>query len=481
LSSQRSELHLRTANTIEVRAAGRISEVAEALAYHYSLSRQHDRAFKYCALAGRKCLDIYSLEEAERYFRKSLNLLEAAPGCADDQAMATVAVSLLEVLYLKGDLLGLRQAAESWLPRLEALGDTPQLVSALYFHCMLLDHHCDFVAAEVRAKLALSIAQRLNDTRAQAYARSALFFCSTMLGRHTLEEAEAEGSRVLETCIRAGDNYVLNWAYWSIAWDYVCRGLTNKARVWALKLIDAGRARQDDRALGMAYWTLAWIDIQDHHFADAIANAQLCRKTAATPYDRNAGEMAIATGLLLEGKIGEGLAQLLALKKWALANGWLYSAGGVDFAAGPALAATGRIAAGIRMLKAGIAACDASGCRAMASWNRLSLAELYLRMLSADKAPSLKFVLSNLRPIVWVSMYGNQQAQRLLREVLQNDQIHELSTSRGWIEIHLARLYLLKGASDQARTHLKAARVAATAQGSTPMLNEILSIERTLS
>jgi hypothetical protein len=155
--------------------------------------------------------------------------------------------------------------------------------------------------------------------------------------------------------------------YWSIAWDYACRGLTNKACVWALKLNDAGRARQDDRALGMAYWTLAWIDIQDHHFADAIANAQRCRKTAATPFDRNAGEMVNATGLLLEGKIGEGLAQLLALKKWALANGWLYSAGGVDFAAGPALAATGRIAEGIRMLKAGIAACDATGSRAMAS------------------------------------------------------------------------------------------------------------------
>ena len=88
----------------------------------------------------------------------------------------------------------------------------------------------------------------------------------------------------------------------------------------------------------MAYGTLAWIDIQYHHFADAIENAQWCRKTAATPYDRNAGEMASATGLLLEGRIGEGLTQLLALKNWALAGGWLYSAGGVDFAVGPALA-----------------------------------------------------------------------------------------------------------------------------------------------
>lgn len=481
LSSPRSELHLRVANAIELRGTTRISEVAETLAYHFSLSARHDKAFRYCSLSGRKCLDIYSLEESERYFRKALSLLSSAPQCADDQAMATVVASLLEVLYLRGDLLGLREIAEGYIPRLQAFGDTPQLVFALYFHCMLLEHHCDFAAAEVRAKLALAIAQRLNDIRAQAYAQSALMFCSTILGRHTLEAAEIEGSRVLEVCIRAGDNYILNWAYWSIAWDYVCRGLTKKARIWALKLIDAGRQRQDDRALGMAYWTLAWIDIQDHRFGDAIANAQRCRKTAATPFDRNAGTMASATGLLLEGRIEEGLAQLLALKKWALADGWLYSASGVDFAAGPALAATGRIAEGIRILKAGIAACEATGSRAMASWNRMALAELYLRMLSAEKRPSIKFILSNLGAIMWVWIFGNRRARQLLGEVAQNDQIHERSTSRGWIEIDLAKLCILKKQPDLARRHLRTAQLAATAQDSTLMLNEIDAICASLS
>jgi hypothetical protein len=476
LSSQRSELHLRVANAIERRGAARVNEVAETLAYHYSLSAQHDKAFRYCSLSGRKCLDIYSLEESERYFRKALSLLSLAPQCADGQAMATVVASLLEVLYLRGDLLGLREIAEDYIPRLQTFGDTPQLVFALYFHCMLLAHHCDFAAAEVRAKLALAIAQRLNDIRAQAYAQSALMFCSTILGRHTLEAAEVEGHRVLEICIRSGDNYILNWAYWSIAWDYVCRGLTKKARVWALKLIDAGRERQDDRALGMAYWTLAWIDIQDHRFGDAIANAQRCQKTAATPFDRNAGTIASATGLLLEGRIEEGLAQLLALREWALADGWLYSASGVDFAAGPALAMTGRIAEGIRMLKAGIAACEATGSRAMASWNRMSLAQLYLQMLSAEKRPSIRFILSNLGAITWVLIFGNRQARQLLGEVVQNDQIHELSTARGWIEIDLAKLCILKKQPDLARLHLTKARVAAASQEASLMLNEIDAI-----
>jgi tetratricopeptide (TPR) repeat protein len=444
LSPLRSELHFAVANAIELRVGTRIGEVAETLAYHFSLSVRHDKTFRYCSLSGRKCLDIYSLEESERYFRKALSLLDRAPQCADDHAMATVVASLLEVLYLKGDLIGLREVAESYIPRLQVLGDTPQLVFALYFHCMLLEHHCDFRAAEDRAKLALTIAQHLNDVRAQAYAQSALFFCSTILSRHTLEAAEIEGSRVLKICTRAGDNYILNWAYWSIAWDYVCRGITKEARAWTLRLIEAGRQRKDNRALGMAYWTLAWIDIQEHRFGDAIANAQRCQKAAATPFDRNAGTMASATGLLLEGYIEEGLSQLLALKKWALSDGWLYSASGVDFAAGPALAATGHITQGIRLLEVGISACDATGSRAMGAWNRLALAELYLRMLSTQKWPSIKFVLANLGAVLRVRIFGYRRAMLLLDQVTQNDQFHEHSTTRGWIEIDLAKLCILK-------------------------------------
>ena len=364
----RAELHRKVANAIELRATSRFSEVAETLAYHFSCSDQYAKAFQYLSLSGQKCLDIYSLEEAEHNFRKALEFLDLAPNCADDQAMATVMANLLQVLYLRGDLLSLRDAAERYIPRLQAFGDTPQLVFALYFHCMLLEHFCEFRLAEGKAHLALDIAQRVGDVRAQAYALSALFFCSTVLGRYSLDVAERKGAAMLDICEQADDRYILNWAYWSIAWDYVCRGLTKKAHVWAVRLMDAGKRRRDDRAVGMAHWTLAWIDIQDLRFSDAMLNAERSLKAAATPFDRTAGTIVRATGLLLEGRLHEGLAQLLALKRWATDNGWLYSASGIDFAAGPALAAIGRVGEGIRMLEAGIVACDASGSRALASW-----------------------------------------------------------------------------------------------------------------
>jgi hypothetical protein len=146
--------------------------------------------------------------------------------------------------------------------------------------------------------------------------------------------------------------------------------------------------------------------------------------------------------LLLEGRIEEGLAELLAQRKSALADGWPYSASRVDFAAGPALR-TGRIAEGIRMLKAGIAARDTMGDRSMASWNRVVLAELFLRMLSSEKRPSFKFLLSNLGVL------------------------------RGYC---LAKLFILNKKPQLARQHPRKAQLAAAAQESAIMLNEIDAI-----
>jgi tetratricopeptide (TPR) repeat protein len=474
LSTQRTEMHLKVGNAVEQRAGSRLSEVVETLAYHFLLSGRADKAFHYCSLSGTKSLEIYSLEEAEGYFRKALNLLKQTPNCAEDAAMATVVVGLLEVLYLKGDLIGLSEIAEAYIPRLEVLGGTPQLVFALYFHCMLLNHFCEFRAAEARAKSAVSIASTLNDVRAQAYARSALLFCSIILGRHSLEEAEREGKRVLEVCTQSGDNYILNWAYWSIAWDYVCRGLTTKARNWTVQLMEAGRQRQDNRALGMAFWTLAWIDIQAYRFSDGIANAERCQRTAATPYDRTAGTMARATGLLLDGPVEEGLAQLLSIKKWALAHRWVYAASGVDFAVGPALAMTGRIGEGIRMLKTAISTSDTTGSLAIASWNRLALAELYLGILSASnqRAP-VRIILLNLLPILKVRLFGARDARLLLEQVSSNHQIHPESMTQARIELNLARVYLRQNNRDVAHQHLAKARAAAISQESALMLKEI--------
>jgi hypothetical protein len=130
---------------------------------------------------------------------------------------------------------------------------------------------------------------------------------------------------------------------------------------------------------------------------------------------------------------------------------------------------------------AGISASDVSGGVAIACWNRLSLVQLYLGMLAARKPPSIKFVLSNLPAIVKVRFVGRRETWQLLEQLARSGQIHELNTTRGWIEIAFTKLCFMKKRLDVARQHLKRANTAALAQDSAALFDEIKQFNVLLS
>ncbi len=135
---------------------------------------------------------------------------------------------------------------------------------------------------------------------------------------------------------------------------------------------------------------------------------------------------------------------------------------------------TGRIGEGIRTLKTAISASDAAGSLAIASWNRLALAELYLGILSASnrRAP-VRIILLNLLSILKVRLFGARQARLLLEQVSSNHQIHPESMTQARIELDLARVCFRQNNKDLALQHLARARSAALSQDSALMLNEI--------
>jgi hypothetical protein len=342
LKSACAALHLKIAEEVERRGANRLPEVAELLAYHYGCSSRADKAFQYLAAAGRKSLAVYSLDEAEEYCRKALRLVEAEPGCSTEQAVAEVIALLLEVLYLNGNNPAVAHEAERYMPRLEAMPDSPHLVVALGFYALTLGNKCDFRAGEAAANRALGIAERIGDARAEGYALVGLLFCGTALAKYSPAAAEFLGARLLANSEKTGDNYLQNWAYWCIAWDYLLRGLMNKSRDWAAKLISSGHQRGDPRALGMAYWTLGLIDLVGLSFDSAIANANTSVREAVTPYDRNLGLIVKATAEILQGRAAEGLVQVRKLRHWTSNAGFSYADRMLDLAEAVGLVLVGK-------------------------------------------------------------------------------------------------------------------------------------------
>jgi class 3 adenylate cyclase len=474
LSARRSAVHLRVAGGIERRSGNRLAEVAEVLAHHYCHTSHAEKAFSYLALAGRKSLDTYSMDEANHYFWRALSLFESSPHAASDKALADLIVNLLQTLALRGEYSESKRVAERYLSRLEAMGDSVQFVIACGVYGTVLNNSCDFQEAEVISKRALEMAERMGDAKSLAYARIPLMFASVILGRYSVDAAKEMGLQLLADSKRSNDNWAQNYAHFLAGWDSVTRGLMNDARHWAWKLLAAGRERRDRRAIGMGYAMLTWINIGDARYSEALANSDECLKAAVTPLDRIGAAGGKATAMTLEGAVQEGLPQLLETRQRAREKGWFWFARTLDTSAGAGLVLSGRIREGIRLLKQVILASDADGDGIRATWGRIILAEVYLGMLAGERTtPPLTVILSNLDVILAARLFGATRALALLEQAGRNDQLHEYGTIRARINMDIGMLHKLKTRPALARQFLEKARAPAELQGATFMVEKI--------
>ena len=472
LNTARSTLHLEIAGEIERRSANRLPEVAETLAYQYASTSRADKAFLYLAMAAKKCLDIHSLDEADRYARQALDLLAPNPGCADNLAVADVMANHLNILYEKSAFFEIKRVAERYMPQLEAMGDTAQLVFALYFHALALSGCNDFSACEALSRKALEVAERIGDLKARSYAMNGILNASVFLARDPLETMERMGAECLALSRRLGDNSALNYAYWNVATDYAFRGLMREAREGALKLLDAGRERDDRRALGIAHSILALIGMLIGDFHEAARHSEECVRTAAAPYERGMGAITKAGAEIFLGDQG-GLARLLAAIGVASETGWgqMVAFGTISVGVGHVLA--GRIAKGIRLLESAIAGYDARGERFYANSTKLPLAEIYLKMLTSRARPPLSVILRNLGIVLRVKFFGVRRIQALLEQAGRSPHQSESSIIRARINMNIGLLHKLKKEPDLARQFLEKARPPAEYHGAKLLVSKI--------
>jgi class 3 adenylate cyclase/tetratricopeptide (TPR) repeat protein len=473
LSASRATLHEQIATEIERRADNRLGEVAELLAHHYSNTDRVEKAFTYLSMAGRKSLDVYSIEEADRFFRRALALTEGRQAAAGSQSIANAIVGLLEATFMKCDMPETRRVAELYLPQLEAMGDSPQLAFALYFLGSAIQNNYEFKEAHRRAKQALEVAERISDIRATAYARMLCFNCCTVMGQLPLDMSEEMGLRVLRESHLASDNYVLNWAYFCIAWDYGVRGLMKDAQTWAQKLKEAGQERGDGRAVGFAHLTMAWLAILDGRYNEGLEHAEMCLKVAVTQFDRVYGDAAKATATIFTGRLDAGLRELLELRRLAIESGLHYAAAGMHGPAGVGLVLTGRMAEGIRLIKSSIENADATGDCGVGFWNRIFLAEIIIELLKSEQTPPLIVIIKNITTIVSAKLFGREQARNLLEEALKFNQLHETGVIRARINMDIGILYKLNGQHNLARQFLMKGRLPAEQQGASFVVNKI--------
>ena len=471
LSAARAALHLKVANEIERRSGNRLVEVTEELAYHYGLTEHSDKAFMYLVMAANKSLNVYSVVEADQYYRRALALFNDRKECAEPTSAAHAAVLLLETNFLKGEFGQLWRLSDQYMPLVKKFGEPRDIVLASYYRSLGLMGQLKHREAEASMREAFAIAEKLNDARARAYARAGLLFPRIVLGLDSFEIAEAMKRKLLEGIRDVDDNAICNFGYFYVAWDYMYRGLMKEAGDTALQLIASGKERNDPRALGYANWLLAWISIVGERFEEALRYADECIRAAITPMDRLTGETTKTVVSIFQGQSREGLIHLDSAIATMERLGYGYN--GTGAARGAALALSGRLAEGIKFFKRQIALQDAVGDRMQAAWNRIVLAEIYIQMLSSSERPPLAIVVKNIGVIVGATVFGASRAESLLQQAASNSQFSDQGVLRARINMDLGFLHKLKKQSARARQFFQKARTPAELQGFTSMVRKI--------
>ena len=471
LSAPRVALHLKVAEELERRSANRLFEIAETLAYHYSAARSVGKAFDYLAMAGDKSLNVYAVQEAERYYRQALAIFEADDRCAQPAAVVHVVVRLLETLLLKSDYRDAGEIARKYMPFVEKAGETPDLVVAYHYQALSLVQNLDLRTAHDLMLQAHEIAERLGDGRARAYARGGLLQCRTRLSLDSLEDAERLKAQLLEDSLRHGDNFIQNASHYFASWDYFYRGLFKQAREVAMQLIASGQERGDPRAIGMANWILAGFDLVSGAPDLAIERADECLRVAISPFDRLQGRIIKAVANVFLGRPKEGLAEIEALNVEFVRLGALYSV--LDGPRGVAMIALGRIEEGVRVIEKAIVERDAIGDHTSAAFARVPLAEIYIQILAGKQKAPAKVLRENFRFLVGAKMFGARRAQALLEQAGSHAQFHEHGVTAARINYNLGVLHAMRRKHAKARTHLERARLAAERQGEATMMARI--------
>jgi hypothetical protein len=245
LTERRKALHGKIAAEIERRSGNRIVEVAEVLAHHYDQTENIAKSFIYLALAGKKSLGSYSLDEAERYLDRALALMEASPSCTNDAGCADLLADLSSVLFWK--LLPNKAIVivERHMARLYKLNDLPQCVIILCNYTFALGLGLRWREMGKHAEHCLAMAERLGDDRSKAHARANWLYAKCLIGESSRDEAERQIALARAESDRVDDGHLHLSVLWGCGWDCFNRGLTDRGRDIARELQERGRRTGD--------------------------------------------------------------------------------------------------------------------------------------------------------------------------------------------------------------------------------------------
>ena len=469
----RAALHLKIVEEIERRSGNRLTEVVEALAYHYSQTDRVDKAFTFVAMAGAKSLGVYSLDEADQYFAVASTLLDKNPRCADDQQIAALLADWTLCLHLLARFKSITEVVARFIPSLDRLGDDPKRILVLHQYVIALQWSGLYREAErEQTKLSTAVVG-LSDMRSKAYALASAFYIRTVVAPYSIETFEALSREAIAAASAVEDPYIQCFVRYVVGWEEVHRGAWQRRVTSAEDLIAVGRRMNDPRSLGFGLWLQSWISLVGDDYDAALKfrrDGHRRRKNTDRPSERHqrknpgvgfaqatrCSSNDTATGCC-NARSTVGVIRLLAWTE-SVALPWFCMERSARESVGSSKRFRDERTKAIARSQIG------TGC---------SCREIYLEIIAGTEKPPTKVLARNLITLVAVMLTAQKRISSLVERVRQNPQFDPNGHHIGRCEMIMGLLYKAKKKRALAVQHLTEAKRIASQFGPTPMLAKI--------
>lgn len=457
LKSERIELHARVAAAIEAQFAGRVEEVTETLAYHYSEGAVLEKAVEYLRAAGRKAMDRYALVEAEAHFRRAYEMLEAADQDAKrDRAIVDLLLDWALLFYYQahlddlGDLLDLHQGS------VDRLNDDTKRMWWLVWRGYAASSYLDLSDNLSYLDEALEIARSIGSEAGVAYARTWMIWSHFITGDVERALAHHRDIDPWVTANRRVDPYPYFKSRITSVYAASMAGRAEHVEEMCREVIAFGEEVGNNRCVAFGYQGLAFHNILIGNYRDSIGYGRRAAAIAKDPIYRDTAYLALSAAGTLAGDDETVLEADRHITAAVERDINLTTPLFVSSSRAAALAIRGRLTEGIEMLL------DTSerAVRASRAWEGI-FAEFfigitYARIITGELRADLKTLARNPGFIPYLRR-ARKQAEPRLRDTLEKVQDVGYMGAAHLIEVELAKLLIHRGEVGEARQLLESA------------------------
>jgi len=457
LTKRRECLHERTAQVLEDRHAQSIGEITEILAHHYSHTPRTEKAVRYIAEAGAKCLRVYSLDEADLHLCKAVELMEQVAGCAENTFFVDVLLQLARVKYFRADMYGLISLLKPHLARVEALDDPERLANFLFEIGYAQVFGGDAENGMALLKRSRTIAEGINDDLIIGKIAMGEIMYHTFYSdlvpeiRGRIEELE---KIALTAGHSAKDVWVIAKTYTAMSVFGGISGNPKVSRDYSHRLFELTRETSDPRARGMGLWTLAASDTINWACEKAIDNAREGNRSALCQIDQLISQGALGGALGLLGRVDEALPLLQSFHDTLSERGLVVSLITMDLFLGPTLVMSGDMSRGIRISKECRVRNVKWGSSVGVAFADMVLGETYTQIACSAEKPPLSVMLQNFWFLLVTLPRVKQLARKYLERALDYFRSIDAPSNIAWALYDLALIDIKQHSKDDAREKL---------------------------